>query len=718
MFKRGRLLEFPTIMRTTNKHLFILLLLSMLCSCKQELTAKQENVTTEPPAPVLEKKTLPIARIATRVADRLPHKHLNRAKFDDAIASNALILFLDSLDFDRSYFLAADIAEFEAQANQLDDQIKNGNTDFAHMVFDRFKEHVINRTAYVDQLLENGFDLTLDETYCWKRDEQPWPADEAARDELWRKKIKNEYVGRVAMLEIPDPEDDPNLEDNDEETEEDILSPEEFIRERYKQYKLTVETNFDSENILERYLSAFTQSYDPHSAYLSPRGVEDFDIHMSLSLVGIGAMLKSDDGAAEVTKIMAGGPAEADGRLQPGDKIIGVAQGEEGSVSILHWPLSKAVRLIRGEIGTKVVLTVIPAEDKTGTRTKKIDIIRAEVKLEESAAKGKIYDAVGTNSLPHRLGVVTLPEFYADFAATRKGEADARRVSTDVQRILEGFSTNDVDGVIIDLRNDGGGSLAEAIDITGQFIPMGPVVQVRETRGVSVIPDGDPSTLYKGPLVILVNRLSASASEILAAALQDYGRAIIVGDAKTHGKGTVQTILPLSRVSDDLGSLKVTTASFYRIAGGSTQMRGVTPDIILPSMFDALEIGEEFLPNALPWSQVQSAYFRPWKPTVKPLIPELKARSEERMVDNPAFKTFLARRQRLQDRMNTPEISLQLTKRVDEIRTEQELEDLQSSILSKDDDEKEEKDPILDETLLILSDLVALNAGEKLAENR
>jgi len=705
---------------------FLLLLIApiALCACDKEVVNGSESAAAR-----VEKKPLPIRRIAARVADRLPHIHLSRAAFDDSIATNALALFIDSLDFDRSYFLAADIEEFEQQATLLDDQIRAGDTSFADVVFQRFKKRLIDRVAYANQLIDNGFDLTVEETYRWKRDKTTWVADKTEWNELWRKKIKNEYVGRVAMLEATPPEEEllketdnqttnelAEVSDEIEETEaadeieEEVLSPEEFVRKRYEQYQNVIETNYDEENILQRYLSAFTHSYDPHSDYLSPRGVEDFDIHMSLSLVGIGAMLQSEDGAAKITKIIAGGPADQDGRLKAGDKIISVAQGDEPSVSILHWPLSKAVQLIRGEIDAEVVLTIIPAEDKTGTRTKKIDLIRAEVKLEEQAAKGKVYDTIGTHALPHRLGVVIVPEFYADFDAARRGDVDARRVSTDVRNILKSFSTNDVDGVIVDLRNDGGGSLPEAIDITGMFIPLGPVVQVRESRGVSVLPDGDPSTLYSGPLVVLVNRISASASEIVAAALQDYGRAIIVGDSKTHGKGTVQTVQPLSRLSDNLGSLKVTTASFYRIAGGSTQMRGVIPDVILPSLFDTLEIGEEFLPNALPWTKVHSAYYRPWSPSVKPLLPQLKERSDQRMENNAAFTTFLARRERIRERMETPEISLRLTDRVEEILAEQELEDLQTSMMPAEDDDEEEEDPILDETLLILSDLVELNS--------
>ena len=652
-------------------------------------------------------KPFPIKRVATRVADRLPHIHLNHDAFDDTIASNALMLFIDSLDYDHSYFLALDIAEFRQQATLLDDQIKKGNADFAHEVFSRFKERVDNRTAYANELLDDGFDLNIEETYRWKRDKEPWAETEKEWNELWRKKIKNEVVARVAALEA-EPEEEEEIALTNEVEEIEILSPTEFVRERHKQYQLSIENNFDDETVLQRYLSAFARSYDPHTDYLSPRGVEDFDIHMSLSLVGIGAMLRSEDGAAKIESLIAGGPAETDGRLKAGDKIIAVAQGDAEPESILHWPLSKAVRLIRGEIGTKVVLTIIPAEDRAGTRQKKIDLIRDEVKLEESAAKGEIHEVEGKQETL-RIGQLILPEFYADFNGAKNGDDDARRCSIDVRRILEEFSTNDVDGVILDLRNDGGGSLTEAIDITGLFIPLGPVVQVRERRGVAVLPDGDPTTLYSGPLIVLVNRLSASASEIVAAALQDYGRAVIVGDHKTHGKGSVQSVFPLSKLTDDLGSIKVTTASFYRIAGGSTQLHGVTPDVILPSLFDSLEVGEEFLDYALPWSQVRAAYFRPWRLSVKSMLPELQTRSEVRIAEVPSFQSFLAKRERIRVRMENPMVSLKLSDRVEEIIAEQEIEDLQDELVSDTENEAEKDDPILNETLHILADMIDLS---------
>ncbi len=690
-----------------RKHpLYLLLLAAVLAGCGKPEVPANAAVTNAPA-----QDPIPAERIATRVADRLPHIHLNRNTFDDAIATNALALFIDSLDYDHTFFLASDITEFQKQATNLDNQVAAGDTSYAQVIFDRFKERVTNRVAYVNQLLNQPIDLDAAENYRWKRDTAPWPVNEAEWNDLWRKKVKNDYVSRVAAIEAGKNDPKPAETNTVDEARIEALTPVEFVRERYKQYQLLIDNNFDKETVLQRYLSAFTRSYDPHSEYLSPRGVEDFDINMSLSLVGIGAMLRSEDGMAKITQLIAGGPAEMDGRLQAGDKIIAVAQSNAAPVSILYWPLSKAVRLIRGEKGTKVVLTIIPADDTTGTRTKTIDLVRDEVKLEAQAAKGEVRQITDTNGVPHRIGVLTLPEFYADFEAARNGKDGARRASVDVRRILGEFATNHIDGVILDLRNDGGGSLTEAIDIAGLFISVGPVVQVREQRGVAVLPDGDPDTVYSGPLVVLVNRLSASASEIVAAALQDYGRALIVGDSKTHGKGTVQTVYPLSKLSDDLGSIKVTTASFYRIAGGSTQLKGVVPDVVLPSLYDALDIGEESLPNALPWSQVRGAYYRPWNDSVKPAIPELRQHSEARVAGSPAFATFLARRDRLRARMENPEISLKLSDRIGEIVAEKELEKLQDEELGGNK-KADKEDPILDETVNILVDMVDL-AGEK-----
>lgn len=699
-----------------NRYRTLLLLLLvpwLLTGCGRsepdEVQTQTDTALTEPKVEVVEEAPLPVDRIARGVADRLPRTHLNRIRFDGQIATNAVMLFIEMLDYDRTYFLASDVEEFQEMGTQLHEQVRAGDASFAHTVVDRFRERVNDRVEVAYELLDREMDLESGGTWIWRRRDAgaPWAADQEEWDDLWRRKIKNEVISRLAAIEAAEELD----EDLDQELEEsEAPDPVEAVRERYKQFRLLIENNYDDEMVLQRYLSAFARSYDPHSDYLSPRNVEDFDIQMRLSLVGIGATLRSEDGAAKVIQLIAGGPAERDGRLQPGDKIIAVGQGDEEPVSILHWPLSKAVRQIRGEKGTRVVLRVIPVEDTTGLRTRTIDLIRDEVKLEEQAAKASRRELVSPDGTEWNFGVITLPEFYADFTAVRNRDEDARRASTDVRALLEEFRTNRVDGVVLDLRNNGGGSLAEAVEIAGFFIPLGPIVQVREHRGVTVLPDSDPVTVYSGPLVVLVNRMSASASEIVAAALQDYGRAVIVGDSKTHGKGTVQTVYPLSRSDTDLGSLKVTTAGFYRIAGGSTQLKGVTPDVVLPSLYDALEIGEEFLPNPLPWSQVRPAWFRPWYHPVGPMIPELVRCSAERIEDNELFGPFLARRDRIRRRMEMAEVSLNLSDRIRQIQIEKELESLHDEITEPDEDE-EKDDLILDEALQILRDLASLLDG-------
>jgi len=373
-------------------------------------------------------------------------------------------------------------------------------------------------------------------------------------------------------------------------------------------------------------------------------------------------------------------------------------------VSILHWPLYKAVRLIRGEIDSTVVLTVIPASDRSGTRTKLIDLVRDEVKLEEQAAKGEVKEVDLGDGNTRRLGVITLPDFYADFSATSNNEKDARRASTDVRRLINELMLEGIEGLVLDLRNNGGGSLVESIDIAGLFISSGPIVQVKERRGVQVLPDADPEVNYDGPLIILVNRLSASASEILAAALQDYKRAIIVGDKQTHGKGTVQTLMPLG--GERRGSLKLTTAGFYRINGGSTQLKGVTPDIIIPSYLDVMDIGEDSLKHALPWDTVRPAMYRT-ESGLTELVPLLAEQSRERIENNEEFQVYLQRRERLKERFETKTVSLSLTSRIAEAEAEKELDDIQSgAFLDEENEDEDDADIVLDETLKILSDII------------
>jgi len=678
-------------------------------------------------------ESLDTKRIARTIAYSLPLYHLNHLELNENISTNAFELFLTSFDPSYSFFLQSDIDTFKKDSKTLARDLRKGKIDFSKKVLKVLLERIHNRNQYVKTLLDKGFDVSIDESYNWDRKDISWAKDEKEWDDLWRKRVKNEYIARLVSKQVftnentttsnapstsvtntPTQTADSATTTNitakadkeiyDPDAEYANLTPEEFILERYKQYELTMKT-FDDEMILQRYLSAFTHVYDPHSDYLSPSSLEDFNINMRLSLVGIGAMLRADDGAIKITRIMPGGPADKDGRLKAGDRIIAVGQGKQKPVSILHWPLYKSVRLIRGKEGTTVVLSVIPASDRTGSRIKKINIVREKIKLEEQAAKGEIREIKQSNDVIQKLGVITLPEFYADFKATQNGETAARRATTDIKRILKKLVSKGIEGLVLDLRNNGGGSLRESVEIAGLFIPSGPIVQVKSSARVEVLPDVDPTTDYDGPMIVLVNSLSASASEILAAAMQDYKRAIIVGDQHTHGKGTVQTLIPLG---NRRGSLKVTTAGFYRINGGSTQLKGVTPDIIIPSYLDVMGLGERSLDHALKWTQIRPSIYRPYNRATD-LIPKLAEQSKSRLEKNKEFQVFLKKRARLKKRFDTKNISLSLKNRIAEAEAEKELDDIQSGtfLTPLGSDKKEKKDDlVLDETLQILSDMI------------
>lgn len=677
----------------------------------------------------------PTASQIARQFDRvLPRAHLSHQPLDASVATNALQVYLGMLDYDRTFFMASDIAEFSKEGGLLADRLARGDVDFAFRVFERMKERVRNRVEYVDQLLRKGFDLTVKESYFWKRKDAPWATTPEEWDELWRLKVKNEYVARIVNQRLAEAERTNGVaragsatnaavasagSTNEPPNPDALLSPEEFIRKRYKQYLMVLDDS-DADFVLQRYFTSFAQSYDPHSEYMTASSSEDFDINMKLSLCGIGALLGPEDGAAKIERIIPGGPADRDGRLKAGDRIIAVAQGDAPAVDVLHWPLHKTVRLIRGEKGSKVVLTVIPASDISGVRTLKIDIIRDEVKLEEQAAKGETREVAGENGVSNRIGVIRLPAFYADIKSRMNGSGEEARSSTrDMARIITDMKARGVAGILIDLRNNGGGSLAEAVEMTGLFFTSGPVVQVREMRGIQVLSDPDPDVLYTGPLVVLVNRHSASASEILAGALQDYGRAVLVGDAKTHGKGTVQSLQYLDERNQKLGQLKVTTHSFYRIAGGSTQLKGVVPDIVIPSVLDALEVGEEYLPHAMQWTVVNTALYRPVM-NLKPLLPQLRRASEARRAKEARFAVQADIIKRIRDHQEAASISLALEDRLALAREEKGLEKEQEAALDAEDgaaagDEhiRRENDITLVEAEHILGDLIALTSKEK-----
>lgn len=684
-------------------------------------------------APMSNDTAVIYSKSARIVARQLPQLHVSHARCNSQIATNAVELFISALDFDHSVFLESDITEFRQQAQDLDDQLQRGNLDFAFKVYDVFMARLSNRVDFANALLDKGINTDQDETYTWKRKSASWPKDQQEWDDLWRKKVKNQYLSRVVADTIAAEKKQKESATNQppSATTNQVgtnvlakLTPAESIRKDYQHYIGALNDN-DVDWLLTLYISSFTHAFDPHSDYMSANNTEDFDINMKLSLVGIGALLVAEDGAAKIDRLLPGGPAERDGRLKVGDKIIAVGQGESAPVSILHLPLSKTVRLVRGEKNTKVVLRVIPAEDISGTEVKEIALIRDEVKLEERAAKGTLKTITDESGAQHLVGVLTIPDFYSDMHAEEKRQEQTRSLTKDTKKILTDFKKAGVEGIIMDLRNNGGGSLPESIDVTGLFIDSGPVVQAKSRTGqLQFLTDDNPEAYFTGPMVVLVNRLSASASEIVAGALKDYGRAVIVGDSKTHGKGTVQSLIPLSRYKPELGSLKVTTASFYRVPGDSTQLKGVPADIVIPSILEYMEMGEEYLPHAMAWSQVPPMHYHA-NTNLPNMIPTLKARSDVRRSANPRFVHYQELIRQLGEMRQSGTISLKLAdrlalahheKEIIELIDDEELDDitLPENKPGKKGKTQPETDLVLDEAENVLVDLINMSSPTKI----
>ena len=666
--------------------------------------------------------------VAQKVARVLPAAHLLQRPLNDEISQKAWTNLINSFDFDHSYFLQSDINAFTNMQFQIDDAVKSGDIAFPYEIYRVFRQRIEQRYVFVTNLLEKGCAFTEDESYTWKRKDAPWPATQAEQDELWRKRIKNELLVQVVGREL-DQADASNkvASATNRVAVAAVTNPapavaavtnapppptmEENIAKRYKQFMIVIQ-DMDEEAILQRYLSAVAMAYDPHSDYMSPMRKEDFDIDMNLSLCGIGAQLRSEDGTAMIMEVISGGPADRDKRairLIKGDKIIGVGQGSGPIEDIVHLPLNKAVRKIRGEKGSKVVLSVIPASDPSGTTTKLVDLIRDEVKLEEQAATGHVARVSLADGSARKIGVVRLPTFYGTMDK-RPNQPGFRSATVDVAKLVAGFNSENVSGLILDLRNNGGGSLREAVSLTGLFVRSGPVVQVREPRQIVVlpVPNMDPAMAFRKPMVVLINRTSASASEIVAGALQDYGRAVLIGDSQSHGKGTVQTVMPLG--SEKLGSMKVTTASFYRINGASTQRKGVGSDIVIPSTLDGLDIGEDKLPGSLPWTQIEAALYIPVSDVVK-FVPQLKEISAKRLAKNDRYARYCTLVRHVQEVNDQQDVPLEINTRRKLMKAENEMRKLEDEEIDAAQQGGADDDVVLDEALNILSDLVTLSGG-------
>ncbi len=571
----------------------------------------------------------------------LARYHYNKFKLNDSLSSVIFDRYLKTLDGTRSYFTQSDINELEEYRNSLDDDIKAGNLEPAFEIFNLFRERFHERVSYIDTLLKKEFDYTKNESLEVDREKAPWASSETELNEIWRKRIKNDALTRKL----------------NGETWEKISSN---LVKRYDNFERTI-FQYNSEDVFQLIMNAYTESIDPHSNYLSPITSDNFKIDMTRSLEGIGAQLQTEDEYTKVAEIIVGGPAYKAGELKRDDKIIGVAQGEDGEmVDVIGKKINDVVSLIRGAKGTLVRLQILPASDGVNAAPKEIKIVRDRIKLEEQSAKKEIIN-IEDDNVSYKLGVISIPAFYLDYEGQQKGLKDFKTTTGDVRKILKELKDEKVDGVIIDLRNNGGGSLNEAIDLTGLFIKDGPVVQVKNSDGsVDVADDPDPIEVYTGPLAVLVNRFSASASEIFSGAIQDYERGVIIGE-QTYGKGTVQNLIDLNRLMrrDDkkMGQVKLTIAKYYRITGGSTQHKGVVPDIEFPSAFDSKEFGESSQPSALPWDQIQ-----PTKYTiagkVKFMLDILLKNHDERMKQNPEYDFLLEDIKEYKDQRDKKTISL------------------------------------------------------------
>ena len=682
-------------------------------------------------------------KIATRLAAMLPRNHVLQQRLDDMISQRAWTNLVTYYDADHSVFLKSDLDALAEREKTLDNELKRGDVSFGFDVYNLFIERFNERYDFATNLLAAAeWDFTSNEVYRIKRKDAPWPETREDAEDLWRKKIKNEVLVQMLSRELDierreakaaeaaeagegeEAEDDESGEEDGEgETEERKPdTPEEHLLKKYRQYAVEV-SEPDAETVLQNYLDSVTRAYDPHSGYMSQSTKKDFDMEMNLALAGVGAELGADDGALKVGWIVPDGPMALDGRIKSGDKIVGIKQ-EDGELEDIMWqPIKKSINKIRGPKGTRVTLEIMPKSDPTGKTRKMVELVRDIVKLEDQAATGRV-ERVELGGVEHKLGYVYLPSFYGTMDKPF-GDPDYRSCALDVNRLIADFNAEDVEGLVLDLRGNGGGSLREAVMLSALFVERGPVVQIRDTRTVVSlpIPPGNP-VAFKKPVVVLTDRASASASEIVAGHLQDVGRAVVIGDSRTHGKGTVQSVLgigPNGMGPEKYGATKITTARFYRVNGRSTQTEGVEPDIRLPSLLDSLDIGEDKLPNALPFSRILPAdYDQSWN--LGSYVNELKALSDARLEDDERYRKHIESVDGMLAISEREVVPLERDARKAMMKSDRELRELddgddeekEAEIISRRRNQRKKDDVVLDESFRILADLVRLTDGAEL----
>ncbi len=650
------------------------------------------------------KPTVSQERVEQLVAQLLTRYHYRKVKLNDSLSSVVWDNYLKEVDNSKSYLLASDVAAFEKYRTTIDESLVNGDLTAAYDLYNVFRNRYQERSTYVQELLKKPFNFTVDETFNTNREKAAWAKNGEELNDLWRKMVKNQAL----ELKLAGQKDSAITN---------------TLTQRYKNLDRAV-GRIRAEDVFQMYMNSFAEALDPHTNYLSPTNADRFNQEMSQSLEGIGALLQEDGEYIKISSVLPGGPAIKSKALSANDKIVGVAQGDNGPmVSIIGYRVDDAVKLIKGAKGTVVRLQIRQADALAGAPPKEVRLVREKIKLEEQRAKKEVIELT-ENGKPYKIGVINIPMFYRDFEGARKKEEGFSSTTTDVQKLLNELKAEKVDGVVIDLRDNGGGALTEAINLTGLFIEKGPVVQVKESSGeTEVYSDPDPNTTYDGPLAVLVNRFSASASEIFAAAIQDYKRGIIVG-GQTFGKGTVQTLIDLNqwlpKEPDKVGQVKMTIQKFYRINGSSTQHKGVTPDIELPQRFSASDFGESSQPSALPWDQINSTRYDVTRALDDKLLARLRDKFDQRLKSDNDLKQLAQDLADFKKAKENTVVSLQEAKRrkerdeaekkraaVNKAAKDDEPEDGDAPKTAADATAKKKKDVYLTETGRILADMIA-----------
>ncbi|ODT95216.1 MAG: tail-specific protease [Rhodanobacter sp. SCN 67-45] len=713
--------------------LVLLFVLSASCAFAQSAAdlgagPQPRKAATWPLEPTAEQ-----AQAAQLSARFLTRFHYDAQPLDDAMSARIYKAYFKMLDGDKVFFTQADMDKFAPLKSKFDDAIWNSDLSAPFAIFNLYLQRAVQRMSYARELLKNGFDLSRDESYEVDRKDAAWPKDEAAAQDLWRKRTKNDWL-RLKLAG----KDDADIRKT--------------LDKRYSGYIDRIR-QINSADAFQTFMNAYAESTDPHTDYLGPEAAANFDIAMSLSLQGIGAQLQSRDDYTMIVKLIPGGPAMKSHKFKPGDRIVAVGQGDKGAmVDVVGWRIDDVTALIRGKKGTVVRLEVLPADVGPDGKHELITLVRDKINLEDAAASKKVIE-IKDGAVTRKIGVIDLPSFYSDFGARSAGDKDYRSTTRDVAKLIAELKQEGVQGIVVDLRNNGGGSLAEADSMTGLFIDKGPVVQVRGSHGeVQVQGDDDAGMAWSGPLAVLVNRGTASASEIFSAAIQDYHRGLVIGEP-TFGKGTVQTLVDLDKFASgdsekpQLGELKMTIQEFFRINGGSTQLKGVTPDIEFPKNGDEKDFGESTYDNALPWTQIPPADYQPVA-NLSAYLPQLLKQHDQRAAQSPAWKLMLDELAQYKKMRNMTTISLNLATREAERKQQEQVqaafrarhvaidgsdaalpeagstlddglnpnERSIKSELKEEKDAKNAKDPQLQETAHILFDAIGMiKADPKLA---